>query len=568
MCQKSIVLFMVVALCGVVGARVWDDGGGDSSWCTPGNWNPHGLPSSGESADINCGSGYVATVDCNSAECNLFRLGETGGGTAEVVVAAGGILDITAFELSTSSGADITLTMNGGTINASTSNYHNFGRNGTGTFDLNSGAINIGSGSLFRFGRGDGATHTINMYTGFHLNCAGSESYIPESSTGTFNVYGGTFTGGSAYCTYGDTSNGTWNIMGGTINVTDLTCGKYGGTTGAELNFSGGTVNITGSLSGSHKGGALNVSGSADVNIENLNWPNYGGTYTMDMSGGTVDVNGNVTFGESYDTTCTVDISGGTFTANGQYFNIGNLTHSGTVTVTMTGGSVTCAAEPSISQYNNGTNQLIMQGGTFETLATYGFNIGTGGMIDVNGGVIIMGGDQRSEVAGYVAAGKIISSMASALPIATYDGGTNKTTLQAMVDPDMASNPNPADNAVGVALNPTLSWDAGASAADPDGHDVYFGTVSGALIAQGNQTATSFSPAVLAPSTEYFWRIDEQNTDSSVTTGNEWSFTTAASSCDEPPMDFDGDCVVTLFDFVEFAADFGDCGLTPQILCP
>ena len=449
MCRKSSVLFMVVALCGVVGASIWDGGGGgDTSWCTPSNWDFDTLPTSGGSADINCGLGYVVTVDCNSAECNLFRLGETGSGTAEVVVEAGGILEITAFELSTSGNADITLTMNGGTINAPTSsNFQNFGRNGTNTFNLNSGAINIAPGSLFRYGRGVNSTHTLNMYDGFHLNCPGSEVYLPESASGTgttFNMFGGTLTGGPTYCTYGDNAEGAWNISGGTMNVTDIRCGQFSGTQDAELNFSGDCiVNNTGNINSSpHAGktGELNISGTADLNISgNLNWPTSGGTYSMTMSGGTLDV-GNVNFGEGGNaTTLTADISGGVFTSTGNFFNIGNGTN-GTATMTMTGGSVICAAEPKISG-GNVHGELIMQGGTLETTATFGLNIGTGGTVDVAGGCVIMASDTTTEMASLISAGKIISSLASAVPVAIYDGGTGKTTLKGIVDPNKASHP-------------------------------------------------------------------------------------------------------------------------------
>ena len=95
--------------------------------------------------------------------------------------------------------------------------------------------------------------------------------------------------------------------------------------------------------------------------------------------------------------------------------------------------------------------------------------------------------------------------------------------------PDAATNPSPADGALNVALNASLSWTAGARA---DSHDVYFGTSSPPPFA-GNQPGTSFDPpGDLAINTLYYWRIDEVN-DFGTTTGTPWSFTTGATTAAE-----------------------------------
>ena len=91
--------------------------------------------------------------------------------------------------------------------------------------------------------------------------------------------------------------------------------------------------------------------------------------------------------------------------------------------------------------------------------------------------------------------------------------------------PAAATNPNPANGATGISLNPTLSWDAAGGA---DSYDVYFGT-SAPGTAQGNQTGTNFVPGSLLPSTTYFWRVDSVN-GNGTTTGNVWSFTTGSGS--------------------------------------
>jgi len=94
-----------------------------------------------------------------------------------------------------------------------------------------------------------------------------------------------------------------------------------------------------------------------------------------------------------------------------------------------------------------------------------------------------------------------------------------------------ASNPNPVDGSFGVSTNADLSWTAGLGAAS---HDVYFGTTSPGMF-QGNQTATTFDPGMMAYGTTYYWRIDEVSNEGK-TTGTIWSFTTLSSPPPPPPL--------------------------------
>ncbi|MHC4396765.1 MAG: fibronectin type III domain-containing protein [Planctomycetota bacterium] len=101
----------------------------------------------------------------------------------------------------------------------------------------------------------------------------------------------------------------------------------------------------------------------------------------------------------------------------------------------------------------------------------------------------------------------------------------NFTTEAAPSPPGQASSPGPADSATDVSINADLSWTAGSGATS---HDVYFGTTSPGTY-QGNQTATTYDAGTMAESTTYYWRIDEINA-VGTTTGNVWSFTTAAAA--------------------------------------
>ncbi|MHC4583887.1 MAG: LamG-like jellyroll fold domain-containing protein [Planctomycetota bacterium] len=79
-------------------------------------------------------------------------------------------------------------------------------------------------------------------------------------------------------------------------------------------------------------------------------------------------------------------------------------------------------------------------------------------------------------------------------------------------DPDVASDPDPADGAGDVDNMPVLSWVAGETASS---HDVYFGTdralveAGDASVFQGKQTEASFAPAdALERGITYYWKVD------------------------------------------------------------
>ncbi|MHC4166275.1 MAG: LamG domain-containing protein [Planctomycetota bacterium] len=104
-------------------------------------------------------------------------------------------------------------------------------------------------------------------------------------------------------------------------------------------------------------------------------------------------------------------------------------------------------------------------------------------------------------------------------------------------DPLQAWSPSPANRSTPDIDNATpLSFSPGDMASQ---HDVYFGTDKNAVdgadssdatgIYRGNQSGTSFTPAegVEWGGGPYYWRIDENNTDGTVTTGRVWSFTVA-----------------------------------------
>ncbi len=107
--------------------------------------------------------------------------------------------------------------------------------------------------------------------------------------------------------------------------------------------------------------------------------------------------------------------------------------------------------------------------------------------------------------------------------------------LMMRIDPLLAWNPSPANGStpdIDTAL--PLSWSAGDNASQ---HDVYFGTDGDAVdnadtsdttgIYRGRQSNTSFTPSEVIEwgGGPYYWRIDEVNTDGTITKGRIWRFT-------------------------------------------
>jgi hypothetical protein len=104
-------------------------------------------------------------------------------------------------------------------------------------------------------------------------------------------------------------------------------------------------------------------------------------------------------------------------------------------------------------------------------------------------------------------------------------------------EPELAWNPNPANGSTPYIREATpLSWSPGDFASQ---HDVYFGTDRDTVadanasdttgIYRGRQGITIYTPAegVEWGAGPYYWRIDEYNTDATISKGRIWSFTVA-----------------------------------------
>ena len=96
--------------------------------------------------------------------------------------------------------------------------------------------------------------------------------------------------------------------------------------------------------------------------------------------------------------------------------------------------------------------------------------------------------------------------------------------------PNIPSNPNPVDQAVGVSRSAILSWTGGDPDGNPVTYDVYFGTTNPPTTkVSANQSGTTYNPGTMGIYQTYFWKIISYDYDppySSSTQGPVWQFRT------------------------------------------
>ncbi len=122
------------------------------------------------------------------------------------------------------------------------------------------------------------------------------------------------------------------------------------------------------------------------------------------------------------------------------------------------------------------------------------------------------------------------------------DIGFDNMSISLPSVPGCATYTSPANGATGIicGINAILNWTAPTvTACNPaTSYDVYFGTAASPPFVV-NQTALSYNPGTLLPSTTYYWKIVPRNTAGPGACVTTWSFTTGATfagSSTTPPI--------------------------------
>jgi len=254
------------------------------------------------------------------------------------------------------------------------------------------------------------------------------------------------------------------------------------------------------------------------------------GEPTMTMTGGTLEIADWIWWGDGQDCFGKFYMSGGTITVVNE-FELG--WGGGGGTLTMTGGTIS-AGRLRVPTGSGARAELWLDGGTFN-VGSQGLDMTAKGQIDVNGGTLVLEGDQTAKVDGFIAAGWITACSGAGYFEQDYDErNPSRTTLTAALITEKAYKPNPRDGAKNVIVS-LLQWKAGLTAAS---HDVYLGTNYDEVIDANSSSHTGVQYAhrdtnnltvgPLIAATVYYWRVDEVNgpPDYTVFKGGVWRFTT------------------------------------------
>lgn len=398
----------------------------------------------------NFSAGYNA-----GSTLNLPKGTVTLNGSSAFTVATNG-----SFLFGESAGSNMTMTLNGNssvTINGNGNSTNRFIGGGTGTVTLASSGATFtdNSTNIFYVGYQNGTgTLNVNAGTFSHTNgelvVAGTVTSGTFSGTGTVNVAGGTLstkalTIARSNNTVASTLNGTVNVTAGTMNVTagNTLVGWQGQGASGTLNISGGTFNqstvsgtnvnlVIGSFTGTT--GAVNVSGTGTLNVDNNSNINFSDTNAVSPSGTLTISGGNVAFysdaGATAGGTGVVDLMRGTGT--------------GTNTLNLDGG--TLAANQIKATNSTGTRIINFNGGTLKSsssglAATFlASNVATtanvrngGAIIDTNGNSVTIGQALvHSTIGGDNAIdGGLTKNGAGTLTLGTAETYTGATTVNA-----------------------------------------------------------------------------------------------------------------------------------------
>ena len=222
MCQTvrhSITFVLMLVLAGyATGADVqWDNGGQGALWSVPENWNPDGVPTAADTAQI-----YLPDANCVidssvAAECSTVYVGTGNVGSCYLDMTGGSLTASGHIRVGEAGNSNAVFIMSDG-VASSTAGRLWVGYNGTGTFIMRGGVLNI-YGDKIEVGKN-------------------------ARSNGTICIYGGTidFSGASCDLEIGKYGSGVVYMYGGVINLDDnIKLGQSGGT--GCLYLYGGTFN-------------------------------------------------------------------------------------------------------------------------------------------------------------------------------------------------------------------------------------------------------------------------------------------------------------------------------------
>jgi T5SS/PEP-CTERM-associated repeat protein len=459
---------------------------GDGLWSVGANWSSGVPPSANTSVLINNTNVETITIDASAAPANLtvqsLTLSAPAGDTNTLYlnnVASGPLTCTVGFEMQDGAVVQLTnsslvleltndhvnidgrLELDSGSIDfGDTTVTSRVGRVTSGTFIINSGtvkagavtvggltnssgAINMNGGvfnisSMFSIGKQPGTTGSV-LVAGGQVYDTNLDTRIGETGTGTMTVSNATVLLTNAAVGHDAQSSGTLNVQNGAL-VTflgDVSVAQLPGSTGAVF-VTGGQINagLRQINLGKEGSGQMTISGgTAQAGSFRISAdPTNTGSGALNISGGNLNLSGDLTVGSVTNSAGQISITGGSIT----------ITNSGSNgVVTVPNGSVTFNSG-SITTDNltltNSTGQFVFNGGSLFTKNTV---INNGAAFVVGNGVtaatLYLNGGVHS-----FANGLVISAHATLAGCGTIIGsvtmnGTNAINCNSLVAPRISS---------------------------------------------------------------------------------------------------------------------------------
>jgi len=304
--------------------------------------------------------------------------------------------------------------------------------------------------------------------------------------------------------------------------------------TDVTLDITGGSLTTYGYIRvayNANNAGTINVSGNGVLTDHSYIRMSYkGGAYSeLNISdNGIVNVDSYVRAGYATDGNTVINISGNGTLNVGDYLRIG---HAGTATLNVNGGTVNVENELVVPNLSDGLGDVNLVDGTIRA--------GELSMIEGRGSIdissfgsakIVLDGDVRNPVKTWVDAGMITGDGTPRLVSVVLDNdGNTAVAADPAADLSVAYKPSPVRDATNVPGDVLLTWSPGVGATQ---HDVYVGTsfddVNDATTSSTGiykttlpAASNSYDPALELGKT-YYWRVDEVG--GSVAKGEVWRF--------------------------------------------
>ncbi len=365
--------------------KIWT-GAVDSSWHVAGNWNPSGVPASGQTVGLRGNTTPYPVITSNVTVRSVTINAWYSNPGDELIIRNNATLTIT--DDLTINGAGILNIINGHLeMTATSSGQNNLNLNSAETVvNITNGSFTAGTASedvdmevigTFNLGNGD-----LTVYGDFDVS--NSDTFNAEDGTVEINgntTINGTYNGNDGVTTFNGEvdirSGGVLNLDSGTINFNDQTYVGNSGTT----NLGSGTVFINDDINVS-SGGYFNVE-DADVTVTgNASFSSNG---NMSVDNGSITIGGNASLSSGG----VIDLNSGSLNVGGDAsFTAGGTVNAGNADINLQGDFTV----NNNSNFNADSSTVTFSGDSTQTVNAgtdvtfYNVVVDSGAVLNTDGG--------------------------------------------------------------------------------------------------------------------------------------------------------------------------------------